>query len=153
MSGCKMCVRVAVFEAYYFFLFLCILIFVLPFLIVPYLVYLSSLCHSFSFYFFFQAEDGIRYIGVDWSSDVCSSDLARRDAARAAARRGGQQAQGAVRPRRPRHPQDDDRRGAAALPADDPLRARVLAARRLARARSEERRVGKECRSRWSPYH
>src|SRR3712207_8390044 len=77
MSGCKMCVRVAVFEAYYFFLFLCILIFVLPFLIVPYLVYLSSLCHSFSFYFFFQAEDGIRYIGVDWSSDVCSSDLSR----------------------------------------------------------------------------
>src|SRR3712207_8409240 len=75
MSGCKMCVRVAVFEAYYFFLFLCILIFVLPFLIVPYLVYLSSLCHSFSFYFFVQAEDGIRYIGVDWSSDVCSSDL------------------------------------------------------------------------------
>src|SRR5437762_7024146 len=29
-----------------------------------------------SFFFFFQAEDGIRdYIG-DWSSDVCSSDLA-----------------------------------------------------------------------------
>jgi len=25
--------------------------------------------------FFFQAEDGIRDIGVDWSSDVCSSDL------------------------------------------------------------------------------
>src|SRR2546430_17694488 len=25
--------------------------------------------------------------------------------------------------------------------------------RRNARARSEERRVGKECRSRWSPYH
>src|SRR5256885_16468374 len=24
---------------------------------------------------------------------------------------------------------------------------------RLARQRSEERRVGKECRSRWSPYH
>ena len=23
----------------------------------------------------------------------------------------------------------------------------------LAKARSEERRVGKECRSRWSPYH
>src|ERR1035437_9655942 len=27
------------------------------------------------FIFFFQAEDGIRDIGVDWSSDVCSSDL------------------------------------------------------------------------------
>src|SRR3712207_7546722 len=25
--------------------------------------------------------------------------------------------------------------------------------RRLRRSRSEERRVGKECRSRWSPYH
>src|SRR5438445_5741762 len=25
--------------------------------------------------FFFQAEDGIRDIGVTWSSDVCSSDL------------------------------------------------------------------------------
>ena len=25
--------------------------------------------------------------------------------------------------------------------------------RRLTRYRSEERRVGKECRSRWSPYH
>ena len=24
---------------------------------------------------------------------------------------------------------------------------------RLEKARSEERRVGKECRSRWSPYH
>ena len=24
---------------------------------------------------------------------------------------------------------------------------------RLSKARSEERRVGKECRSRWSPYH
>src|SRR3712207_8865195 len=28
-----------------------------------------------SFFFFFQAEDGIRDIGRDWSSDVCSSDL------------------------------------------------------------------------------
>src|SRR5256886_3662388 len=27
------------------------------------------------FFFFFQAEDGIRDLTVDWSSDVCSSDL------------------------------------------------------------------------------
>ena len=27
------------------------------------------------------------------------------------------------------------------------------ASNRLDKARSEERRVGKECRSRWSPYH
>ena len=26
-------------------------------------------------------------------------------------------------------------------------------AKKLAKERSEERRVGKECRSRWSPYH
>src|ERR1035438_4829396 len=31
--------------------------------------------------------------------------------------------------------------------------ANVLRATRLMRLRSEERRVGKECRSRWSPYH
>ena len=42
---------------------------------------------------------------------------------------------------------------------DDPAvpggqRARALALEVLERpARSEERRVGKECRSRWSPYH
>ena len=33
-----------------------------------------------------------------------------------------------------------------AEPVDDDLKAVIL-------ARSEERRVGKECRSRWSPYH
>src|SRR5256885_8756567 len=32
----------------------------------------------------------------------------------------------------------------------DPVRQLLL---RLERDRSEERRVGKECRSRWSPYH
>src|SRR5256884_2561427 len=32
------------------------------------------------------------------------------------------------------------------------LRVAALSARRIA-VRSEERRVGKECRSRWSPYH
>src|SRR2546430_15212038 len=33
---------------------------------------------------------------------------------------------------------------------DDPVVARSL---RISNDRSEERRVGKECRSRWSPYH
>ena len=32
-------------------------------------------------------------------------------------------------------------------------RANVLGVCRLVSIRSEERRVGKECRSRWSPYH
>src|SRR5437016_6723399 len=39
----------------------------------------------------------------------------------------------------------------ALLRTPDPKRADQLIAERL--ARSEERRVGKECRSRWSPYH
>ena len=29
----------------------------------------------------------------------------------------------------------------------------TLSGEKLAEMRSEERRVGKECRSRWSPYH
>src|SRR5256885_5837809 len=37
--------------------------------------------------------------------------------------------------------------------ATDPLKARVILTTGLEDARSEERRVGKECRSRWSPYH
>ena len=36
-------------------------------------------------------------------------------------------------------------------PQSVPLDQRPLASKRA--ARSEERRVGKECRSRWSPYH
>src|SRR2546430_10309681 len=32
-------------------------------------------CTYLYFFFFFQAEDGIRDLTVTWSSDVCSSDL------------------------------------------------------------------------------
>src|SRR3712207_3025642 len=35
----------------------------------------------------------------------------------------------------------------------DPRLLAIPASRRRVAARSEERRVGKECRSRWSPYH
>src|SRR2546430_10382107 len=41
----------------------------------------------------------------------------------------------------------------ALLPFTDAWMFHVDAIRRPAVARSEERRVGKECRSRWSPYH
>jgi len=49
------------------------------------------------------------------------------------------------------------RQGLRDFEADDDARVLILTgagagAERLA-ARSEERRVGKECRSRWSPYH
>src|SRR2546429_1202107 len=92
----------------------------------------------------------------DWSSDVCSSDLHRVEVLDGA--------------------DDDDVVGAVAhhlqlelLPADDRFLDEYLADGRQVEtagdevvellavvgdaARSEERRVGKECRSRWSPYH
>src|SRR6266571_52399 len=72
--------------------------------------------------FFFQAEDGIRDLTCDWSSDVCSSDLCGR---------------------------------AACPPLQAALPHLIDQCRQHGRCpgRSEERRVGKECRSRWWPYH
>src|SRR3546814_10718213 len=89
----------------------------------------------FCFFFFFKQKTAYEMRISDWSSDVCSSDLQQRTAAR--------QRTGAAVARCPRRV-----RGAAGLTAPhfDPHR-----------NRSEERRVGKECvstcRSRWSPYH
>src|SRR3546814_14675586 len=74
----------------------------------------------------------------DWSSDVCSSDLPLLHLLRPGRRRW--------------------RRGSLHdLPADHPDLRGVLFPADSSAARSEERRVGKECvstcRSRWSPYH
>src|SRR5262245_66345497 len=71
--------------------------------------------------FFFSSRRRHTRCLSDWSSDVCSSDLAYafwREVL-------------------------DGRNDAAA----------VALVRRVRGARSEERRVGKECRSRWSPNH
>src|SRR3712207_6879727 len=96
------------------------------------------------FFFFFQAEDGIRDIGVT-GVQTCALPICGQAATPCPARRRhrrlhleaappGQGAQ--PRPNRSRRPRA--RGGAAHIPR---------------RRRSEERRVGKECRSRWSPYH
>src|SRR2546426_7087774 len=88
-----------------------------------------------SFFFFSSRRRHTRLQG-DWSSDVCSSDLA-------AARLSGTTAvPSGLEPVR------------CAVSSDpphvaSPRRRRFLGGIR----RSEERRVGKECRSRWSPYH
>ena len=76
-------------------------------------------------YFFFQAEDGIRDHCVT-SSDVCSSDLGNQDIFITLYNTS---------------PSD---------PRQDVL---VFINDGEANFRSEERRVGKACRSRWSPYH
>src|SRR5438093_9522510 len=76
--------------------------------------------------FFFSSRRRHTRLVSDWSSDVCSSDLPKLSRARAA---------GA-----PVH------LGRTSGMADGLLAVQIG-------TRSEERRVGKECRSRWSPYH
>ena len=79
------------------------------------------------FFFFFKQKTAYEIVDCDWSSDVCSSDLG-----------------------------EDDERDEEAGGHDAIVLRRGAAARRAVRHglyRSEERRVGKECRSRWSPYH
>src|SRR5688572_32374071 len=101
-------------------------------------------------FFFFQAEDGIRDLTVTGVSDVCSSDLqlgiARHQLVlqmhRAAVE--GQALDAAMR----RLP-DGAAGGFIDAARFHPDKA-VLHEIEPADARSEERRVGKECRSRWA---
>src|SRR5438132_8013704 len=81
--------------------------------------------HSFFLFFFFSSRRRHTRSLCDWSSDVCSSDLRGRSVVRA-------EFCGSC--------SSQIRREA---PVKDVCRQR----------RSEERRVGKECRSRWSPDH
>src|SRR5688572_32535703 len=103
---------------------------------------------DFFFFFFFQAEDGIRDLTVT-GVDVCSSDLQnllpRSHRFHRKPPSGGPQ-RGACRGIFRGIITVFDARGVA-----PPWRWRMQPA--LSSARSEERRVGKECRSRWSPYH
>src|SRR5262245_65495152 len=85
----------------------------------------------FLFVFFFSSRRRHTRCLSDWSSDVCSSDLAAEVA-------------DVERPRRHRAERLFEVRARA-------RHARVLG--RLGDERSEERRVGKERRSRWSRYH
>src|SRR5258706_6789674 len=85
----------------------------------------------------------------DWSSDVCSSDLLVVDKYARVARANGSEADlgsftDAVEQTLIVHGTRDD--SAANREAAE-------ACQKAIRARSEERRVGKECRSRWSPDH
>src|SRR2546429_2289904 len=88
------------------------------------------------FFFFFQAEDGIRDVAVT-GVQTCALPISRIV-------------------RQPRKPHGLRARGNDALIEVDALRAARAHHFEYVRAhepRSEERRVGKECRSRWSPYH
>src|SRR5256885_9003100 len=96
--------------------------------------------------FFFSSRRRHTRLQGDWSSDVCSSDLAEMD-------RGYQPhtlrtiAEYALQFLRLEWFSPDFPPEAARYVL--PLFVRIY----LEWERSEERRVGKECRSRWSPYH
>src|SRR5258706_4519128 len=85
--------------------------------------------------FFFSSRRRHTRLVSDWSSDVCSSDLDIQGSV------AGFQRSTSIPLRMPR---------------TSPVWLRTLTSPSSPspkRGRSEERRVGKECRSRWSPYH
>src|SRR5258706_8225202 len=96
----------------------------------------------FLFFFFFSSRRRHTRLVSDWSSDVCSSDLLHRREHTRAPRRAPEGSL-AARARRDLIPVEK------ALGLDHGEGRRAI----LVTSRSEERRVGKECRSRWSPYH
>src|SRR3712207_8488575 len=84
--------------------------------------------------FFFSSRRRHTRYWRDWSSDVCSSDLVAVDDVLAGS--------------------PDVYPDLKAAAGHMPMTAEALAGAIVAQqGRSEERRVGKECRSRWSPYH
>ena len=100
----------------------------------------------FRFFFFFQAEDGIR----DWSVtgvQTCALPICLLRSDRQFFDSSGQ----------PPLQRDVGRHLQFQLPYHNyPARSRYMTSLKMDHdcpARSEERRVGKECRSRWSPYH
>src|SRR2546430_10200532 len=83
-------------------------------------------------FFFFQAEDGIRDLTVT-GVQTCALPIYAVPGTAAVYRRRNAALSGST-------PGSRDQRLPRRTARQDP-------------ARSEERRVGKECRSRWSPYH
>src|SRR3712207_8933220 len=95
------------------------------------------------FFFFSSRRRHTRY-WRDWSSDVCSSDLVEQ--------RREQRDECGELGLLLRADHDVNRLDLARVEADG-RGGQFLALLVEDANRSEERRVGKECRSRWSPYH
>src|SRR3712207_8566506 len=92
--------------------------------------------------FFFSSRRRHTRYWRDWSSDVCSSDLELSMSTILDAASG-------IVPTKYWHRLEDGR-----IQCDVcPRACRLNEGQRGLCFRSEERRVGKECRSRWSPYH
>src|SRR2546427_9497734 len=95
------------------------------------------------FFFFFQAEDGIRDLTVTGVQTCALPIFPCRPVLERRAHRLGCGLSWPPRSAASRWASDSSRR----------LTMRPRTENRASPTRSEERRVGKECRSRWSPYH
>src|SRR2546427_7761527 len=95
-------------------------------------------------FFFFQAEDGIRDLTVTGVQTCALPILAP---VRVLAHRGPPASDGGGAPEPELAP------SFLLGPLHSRRRLALSGYARRSRKRSEERRVGKECRSRWSPYH
>src|SRR5256885_3478300 len=100
---------------------------------------------SRSCFFFFSSRRRHTRLQGDWSSDVCSSDLRTNTLT---LKLDGDKLTGKVEsPGRPGgDPTSTEIKDAKIKDSD-------ISFSVTREFRSEERRVGKECRSRWSPYH
>src|SRR2546426_1734303 len=100
---------------------------------------------TITLFFFFQAEDGIRDYKVT-GVQTCALPIS---VGLDPAQRGlpGPLDRSLSHPSRTRTLRQLTPGGSSRQPGGGPVR------RRCRDRRSEERRVGKECRSRWSPYH
>src|SRR2546421_1620043 len=101
---------------------------------------------SSTLFFFFSSRRRHTRSDRDWSSDVCSSDLDRH------LYLNGERVRLSGITRHEDSPWEGlaETRGTIRHDYDDLKALQVTLTRPV---RSEERRVGKECRSRWSPYH
>src|SRR5256885_12943024 len=93
----------------------------------------SKLMLSSSFFFFFQAEDGIRDYKVT-GVQTCALPIFFFGLL-------------------PPNAEEDHGWHVGSVYRARRIRSSLAGQRYALQSRSEERRVGKECRSRWSPYH
>src|SRR5256885_8595363 len=93
-----------------------------------------------TYFFFFSSRRRHTRLQGDWSSDVCSSDLEQRSCR-------------FVHGDRKKDDEEQSNSPACGNLGLHGLGDNQSQQQQKREVRSEERRVGKECRSRWSPYH
>src|SRR5256886_8809845 len=110
------------------------------------LIILRCSCVIFTwFVFFFSSRRRHTRFDCDWSSDVCSSDLGLRQVVELNGTLNVSSLATVLL--------TNTFQGLDLSSAEGTLRGSAETVMEHIRNRSEERRVGKECRSRWSPYH